>query len=312
MGKEKFIPGRRAFLGKTGLGISVLGAAIRSDKPGNAAEIEKKPRYVALFEKSLQFRKIDSHNHVYLNGGTPEKVVESMNRMGIERVAVSIPEGVTPEEFRNSNDKVLKAMKQFPDRIMGQCYINPAFLKEALKEIDRCLDSGMIQLGELYTLYKINDPVYFPIVEKCIEKKIPLMTHARCDLGLWRPGYSHVCEAPPATSIADDFADLSKRYPEAMIIHAHIGGGGDWEYMCKRLRSAPGVYVDTSGSVTDEGMIDFALKSLGEDRLLFASDMNYETAVGKIMAANLTDNQRKKIFFDNYNSLLKKAGRHVN
>ena len=99
--------------------------------------------------------------------------------------------------------------------------------------------------------------------------------------------------------------------PEAMIIHGHIGGGGDWEYACKALRDVPSVYVDTSGSVHDAHMINFALKYLGEDRLLFATDGSYEAGVGKILAAGLDENQKKKIFFDNFNNLLKKAGNNV-
>ncbi len=49
-------------------------------------------------------------------------------------------------------------------------------------------------------------------------------------------------------------------------------GGGDWKYMCKKLREAPSAYVDTSGSVTDEGMFEFAVKQLGAGRMLFATD----------------------------------------
>jgi uncharacterized protein len=271
-------------------------------RDANAAE---KTGYSKLFKESFKYRKWDSHSHVFLGNATPEKTIESMDRMGIEKIAVSIPEGIKPEEFRASNDRVLDAMKKFPDRIMGQCYINPAFKREAIEEIDRCIDHGMVQLGELYTLYKINDPLYYPVVEKCIELKIPMMMHARCDLGLWRKGYPS--DAPATTSMADDFVDIGKRYPEAKIVHAHIGGGGDWEYMCKRLRSSPSIYIDTSGSVSDAGMINFAVKCLGEDRMLFASDMNYETSVGKIMTANLTERQRKKIFFENYYNLLKKV-----
>jgi len=58
-------------------------------------------------------------------------------------------------------------------------------------------------------------------------------------------------------------------------------------------------------------MIDFAVEHLGEDRLFFASDNSYYQSVGKILAANLNDRQKQKIFFDNYNNLLKKGGRGV-
>ena len=78
------------------------------------------------------------------------------------------------------------------------------------------------------------------------------------------------------------------------------------------MQNSPSIFIDTSGSVTDEAMVDFALKYLGEDRILFGTDLNFETGVGKILAANLTERQRQKIFFENYNNLLRKAGNHVN
>jgi predicted TIM-barrel fold metal-dependent hydrolase len=59
-------------------------------------------------------------------------------------------------------------------------------------------------------------------------------------------------------------------------------------------------------------MIDFALQQLGEDRLFFASDNSFFQGVGKIFASNLTEAQKKKIFFDNYAGILKKGGHDVN
>jgi uncharacterized protein len=301
---KKLAMNRRHFLGYSGAVAAGIAASASSASAKPFNPMASKKGYPELFQESFKYRKWDSHSHISLGKSTPEKIIESMDRVGIEKAGVSVPLGKEPDEIRQSNDQVIKAMKQFPDRIMGQCYINPAFQRQAIDEIKRCLDAGMVQLGELYTLYKINDPVYYPIIEFCIQCRLPLLMHARCDLGLWRKGYP--CDAPLSTSMTDDFVEIGNRYPEAKIIHAHIGGGGDWEYMCKRLRSAPSICLDTSGSVTDEGMIDFAITCLGEDRLLFASDLNFETAIGKIMAAHLNEQQRKKIFFDNYYNLLKR------
>src|SRR5690606_26156289 len=115
----------------------------------------------------------------------------------------------------------------------------------------------------------------------------------------------------PNTSIPEDFVDIAKRYPEGIVQYAHIGMGGDWEYECKLFRDYPNIYVDTSGSNNAENMIDFAVSQLGEDRLFFASDNSYYQSVGKILASNLTEIQKKKALFDKYNNLLKKGGRGV-
>ncbi|WP_353181775.1 amidohydrolase family protein [Parapedobacter lycopersici] len=306
---------RRNFLG-TG-GLALLGASLSgvscSEPSGasadNAAGTFQPEGWKKLLQESSKYPKLDAHNHIW-EGSNADQINESCELLGITRAACSIPGGKTPEEIRVNNDAIIKGMKAYPQRIMGQCYIDPRFKKEALDEIDRCVDQGMVMLGELYDSVRISDPLYYPIVERCIKHRIPMMLHGVTTLGNWRPGY--LPTNPPNSSLPDDFVEIGNRYPEAMIICGHIGGGGNWEYMCRVLQHAPSVFLDTSGSVSDEGMIDMAVQYLGVDRLLFATDMNYETGVGKIMWANLTESDRKKVFFENFNNLLRKAGNHVN
>ena len=112
-------------------------------------------------------------------------------------------------------------------------------------------------------------------------------------------------------STPEDFIDVAKRYPESILQFAPTGGGVDWEYECKALKDYPNIYVDVSGSNNEENMINYVIKHLGEDRLFFGSDNSYYQAVSKILAADITDAQRKKIFFDNYNNMLKKGGYNV-
>jgi len=230
----------------------------------------------------------------------------------IQRLAISIPRGVNPIQFRASNDRILAAMKEHPDRFIGQCYVDPHFAKEALEEIKRCLGEGMVGPGELYTAAKVTDPLYYPIIEYCITQNAPMLWHARADLGLIRSGSGYPTMAPATTSTAADFVEIAKRYPEGTFVHGHIGGGGDWEYMCKKLREVPSVYLDTSGSVSEPGMIRFAIDTLGVERLLFATDMNFESGTGKLLAANLDDQTMNRICWDNFNKILTKRGIHAN
>lgn len=306
---------RRTFLSTSGLGLlgaSMSGVLCNVPSKGTDEAIAgtlQPDGWKNILQEAKKYPKIDAHNHIW-EGSNAEQVDESCERLGITKAACSIPGGKTVQEIRANNDIIIKAMKSQPKRILGQCYINPLFKKEALDEIDRCVDNGMVMLGELYDAVKINDPLYFPVVERCIKHNIPMMLHGVTTLGNWRPGY--LPTNPPNSSVPEDFVDIGRRYPEAMIICGHIGGGGNWEYMCRVLQNAPSIFLDTSGSVSDEGMIDMAVKYLGADRLLFATDMNYETGVGKIMWADLNETDRKKIFFDNMNNLFRKAGNHVN
>src|ERR1035438_857890 len=85
-----------------------------------------------------RYRKLDCHNHILAD---PRRIVAAADRLEIEKVAISFPitkaNDATPEACRAANDRVLKAMKDFPSRFMGQCFINPHYQREALEEMER-------------------------------------------------------------------------------------------------------------------------------------------------------------------------------
>lgn len=167
----------------------------------------------------------------------------------------------------------------------------PRLYPEALDEIRRSVeDRGFIGI-KLYNDYRASEPVVFPIVELAIELRVPILHHA---------GHASWLSPPqPRISDGGDLAELARRYPEAMLICAHIGGGGDWEWTIKALRKAPTVYLDTSGSVIDDGVVEMAARVLGADRLLFACDMSMTASVGRLRAAELSQADKQKILGGN-------------
>jgi predicted TIM-barrel fold metal-dependent hydrolase len=237
------------------------------------------------------------------------------DRLGIEKLVVSKIISAdsnlkaTPEEVRACNNEVLSAMKKYPDRYLGWCFVNPRNGKESIEEINRCTGEGMIGL-KVYNQAKINDPLFYPVIEKMIDLKMIILMHAHCGLGVGgkRTRYGNI---QPNSSIPEDFAEAAERYPEAMFQYAHTGGGGDWEYACKVLGKYRNVYIDTSGSNNEGAMIDFTIDHFGEDRIFFGTDGSYLQGVGTILSSKLNESQRYKIFFDNFNSVLKKSGNNV-
>src|SRR5207247_2750835 len=164
------------------------------------------------------------------------------DRLGIDQMVCSIPAtagrvaadrvAASPDVVRANNDGVLRAMRQFPERILGYCYVNPGYGRAALEEMERCIvREGMVGV-KLYNQYKINDPVVFPIIERTIEWGVPILMHAG---RLVDP--ADIAQQP-FCSHAADFVDVGRRYPEAMIIEAHIVGGGDWGWSLVVLRGA--------------------------------------------------------------------------
>lgn len=309
---------RRSFVKNTataaaGLALSRLNSFAAANTPKEKEQ--RVQREYDVMKEALKFRKLDAHAHAHLGKDVTDKDFEFMNRFNIERSYVSNPmsKGIAdPQQMYQHNDLVYSAMKKFPGRMIGQFTVNPRYTKESLEEIKRNVDRGFVMM-KLYYQVKINDPLMYPIVEKMIDLKMIILMHAEATLGTGGYRMKYDKKREPNTSIPEDFVDIAKRYPEAMFQYAHIGGGPDWEYACKALKHSPNVWVDTGGSNNEEYMIDFAIKELGEDRLLYATDLSnsYFQGIGKILCADITDTQRKKIFFDNFNNILKKSGNHV-
>ncbi|MBT3342540.1 MAG: amidohydrolase [Gemmatimonadetes bacterium] len=249
-------------------------------------------------------RRIDCHMHVRGRGADwswdhNDRIIEAADALGIEKLAVSIPVMRGMPDYatvRRANDDVITAMKQYPERILGYSYIVPG-QRESLDEISRCLDAGMIGI-KLYNQYKIWDPAVHPVLERAIDEAVPVLEHAG------HPTTRDFREQQPNISDAADFVRAAALYPECMLIEGHIGGGGDWEWSIKQLRLAPSVYLDTSGSIVDDGMVEMCVRELGADRLLFATDMTMEGGVGKILGAELTSSQQEKIFWKNFQKIL--------
>lgn len=307
---------RRKFVGSTAaITAGVLfGNSLKAMSYPDNEDIGAPLNRYDIMKDVLKYRKIDAHAHIYFTDDSPGTQLDYGERLGIEKQVISRYLSVfpgTPDQFREYNNLTIKAIKKYPDRLLGGLVLNPSYKKESLEEIQRCIDHGMIGPGELYYQVKINDPLYYPVIEKLIDLKMIIHSHAECQLGVGGYRMKYNGNKAPNTSIPEDFVDIATRYPEGIFQYAHIGGGGDWEYECKLFKDYPNIYVDTSGSNNQEHMIDFAVEHLGEDRLFYASDNSYFQSVGTVLSSNLTEVQKQKVFFDNYNNVLRKGGRNV-
>lgn len=251
-----------------------------------------------------KFRIIDCHSHCSVDGSyalSCDEMVESLDLYGIDRVCCSAPitSGPSPPEaVRARNDLILGAMRKYPERILGQCFLDPSHGAQAQDEITRCVaEHGMIGI-KLYHQRKITDPAQFPIIERCIDLGVPILVHAGY------PAAPELREQQPNIATGEHFAEIGRRYPEAMFICAHIGGGGDWERQLKGLREAPTVYVDTGGSVADSGIIDRTVRELGAERVLFACDTSMLRGLGKIIDSHLDDDQLRLVLSENFLNIL--------
>lgn len=251
---------------------------------------------------------IDAHAHLAERWGNDtwgerdRLLIDAADKLGIDQLACSLlsPRPGQLDQFIQGNRWAKDAADRYPGRILPYAYVNAGFGQAALDEARYCVEElGFIGV-KVYNEYYFNDPVMWPLVELSIELGVPILEHA---------GRSHYFNpTQPRMSDGVVIAETANRYPEAMIICGHIGGGGDWEWTIKALRDAPTAYLDTSGSVVDEGMIEMAVETLGADRLLFACDMSMTAGIGKMRGAQISDEDRRKIMGENMQGILARRG----
>src|SRR5690349_8041852 len=218
-----------------------------------------------------RFRIWDIHSHLHaVPGDTPEARMEVLvrcaDRMGIERLILSQGNSTdlhpTPDQLRQENDRVLRAVRRFPERAYGSVYLSPSYLDFSLQEFDRCVRDGpMIGVGELEADKRCNAPELDPIVERAVAMKAPILQHTWLKLDGNEPG-----ESSPY-----DLVELARRHPDANFICAH--SGGDWERGITILRDTKNICAGMAGFDPTSGVVEMAVRELGPERVVYGSDV---------------------------------------
>jgi len=264
----------------------------------------QEPALSAPAEKN--FRIWDVHSHLgAMPGDTPEGrlelLIRHMDRLGIERVILSqgfeqYEYHATPEQIRIENDRVMRAVKLFPDRAYGSLYINPENVEFCLEEFDRCVRDGpMVNIGEIETDVRCNSPNLDPIVEKAIEFHVPICQHT----------WINSLGDGPGESSPFDMAELARRHPKGKFVCMHTGG--NWEIGIRAIRDCENVWAEIAGSDPTSGFTEMAVRELGAERVVYGSDVggrSFGSQVGKVLGANIADAAKELILSGNLRRLL--------
>jgi len=236
---------------------------------------------------------IDFHSHV----GDPwysywKKNVEvkdhlaSMDKYGIKIRCISWWQAMNaPDE---GNQKIAEVARQNPGRILGFSVINPRWGRTALDEVRKAkMDLGMagLKFHPAACHYHSDSPCLDKVVEKGIELKLPMLFHCGAD------EYSN----------PRNLGNLAARYPEATIIMAHMGEEA-WFEGISVAGKYPNIVLDTTGSFNWYRIMNFAIEAVGEDRIVFGMDFpayNPGPEIAKVRDADITDEQKAKIFWKN-------------
>lgn len=224
--------------------------------------------------------------------------VKYLDKTGVGRGIINSQRsyGQNPEEFIAGNREVANNVEKYKGRFLGACVVNPLYIDEALREIEYCHDQlGFVWVGELCN-YMV--PYNYSI------KEFGMLV-------------AHVTKLNMVLSLHTEHGEMeyiSSEFPQATIAFAHFGDDHEYEDIFKRIDMVaknPNYYLDTSGYGHDRvGVLEYAVKTIGSDRVLFGSDFSINdpsTVIARIDHAFLTTEQKQKIFSGNLGALLRKV-----
>jgi predicted TIM-barrel fold metal-dependent hydrolase len=173
--------------------------------------------------------------------------------------------------FKRNNDYIMEAVEKFKERVIGFSTFHP-LAKGAEGELERCLRSGFLGVGELaFYSSAMGERTYKalkPIAEVAIRFDVPILLHANEPIGHHYPG-----KAPIRVK---EIYDLLRCFPENRIILAHWGGGIFFYHLMKReVKSVlQNTWFDTAASpfLYDTEVYSISTKIVGKDKILFGSD----------------------------------------
>jgi predicted TIM-barrel fold metal-dependent hydrolase len=173
--------------------------------------------------------------------------------------------------FKRHNDYILEAVEKYSGRLVGfSCF--DYFNEEAVDEATRCLNSGLVGIGELAVYQTGIDELSVrklePFMDICREQNRPVLFHTNESVGYTYPG-----KAP--MSLNQVYA-LIKRFPDNTIVLAHWGGGIFFFNLAKKevKESLKNVYFDTAASpfIYDSDIYRIALQVIDREKILLGSD----------------------------------------
>lgn len=208
--------------------------------------------------------------------------------------------GFHPDEsqIKEINDLTIETVENFPDKIIGFCFLNPendpAFLR---KEIARCLDAGFAGV-KLEASVNCRNERLTPIMEELEQRNGILFHHSWCKVTGNLGG-----ESSPA-----DIAFLAEKYASVKIVMPHLTGVGVRGIL--DIREHQNIYVDTSGGQPVNTLVEYAISQIGEDRILYGSDIpgrDFTCQIGRILGSNISEAAKRKLLCQNAENLLKGA-----
>ena len=236
----------------------------------------------------------DMHGHmgplqaIYFKRCEAPEMVAHMKRIGIKRLIFSHHESLWGA-YRNECS--WKICKEFPEILRMYLAIVPQrqdFIREDLARFDKWTPYAVgLKFLPAYHRCSMNDPRYEYALDFANERGLPILVHT---WGNDQP-----------------VLETAQKYPNIKFFIAHCCYGA-WDYAIQCVKESPdNVWLELTAIPGDRGIIEKLVEGVGSERILYGTDMPWfdeYQAVGGILAAELSDDDKRNILYRNAESIL--------
>ena len=240
----------------------------------------------------LPINVIDAHAHlgrfapVPLKGWDAGSLIRQMDRVGVIQACCS-HHAALATEVQWGNDEVLAAMERHPGRVFGYAVCYPVTEELGLREIQRCMQVGMIGIKmHVWNGIPYTSDLYRPVWEYADARGMPVLLHT------WEAVKS--------------LTTLFERYRSARILLAHAGCRQPEVYADFAARYEH-VYLDLTYSLSKFRLLEFFVEKSGPRKIVWGSDMPWMACahqIGKVVFAEISPEEKRMILVDNPRRIL--------
>lgn len=262
-----------------------------------------------------KYKIIDVHNHIYpekiaqkaadsigsfyggeimYHAGSSTELINSIKNAGIEK-AVICSAATTPAQVCSINNFISSECKIHLEYI-GLGTMHPDF-ENIEDETKRIKELGLvgIKLHPDFQQFFVDDFHAFPIYRSIINNNLILL----CHLGDDKRPYT---QPRRMASVLDQFPDLK-------LIAAHFGGYRVWDEALYAYKPGSCKFdISSSLQFIDKTMVFKFFDRYGIDNFFWGTDFpmwDHETELKRFFDLGLSEEQNRKILYDNFNIFLK-------
>lgn len=228
------------------------------------------------------------------------KIISLMDKYKIDKAFISSETAIICGDPNGNTNLYKNYLKLYPDRLVGYFVPNPYYHTE--KEIMKYIDSGCFKGIKLHPWYQkcplISD-FYEPVFRIANKKKLPVLVHSGGSL--IQPD---LCFALP-----EMFLTITEKYKDIPLIIGHMGLER-WRQVIEIIHNHNNIFLDITMSTPNPERLEFAVKKVGVNRVLFGTDMpllDPGVSLGLIYGSSLSSEEKEKVLGGNIINLLNKS-----